>query len=851
MNQDEDKSVNIWYQVEGRDSALIRGFTGEYVTELQEEIAGKSKLANPPDTLQLFVKRQESDEEISLSKLEKDSGRKPLGFNELVSKYDIWRDNPIIVRQPGQEVPLKKIRANREIEETLTKIINSVNHQLHTLKTEEVEEFQKGRLGHFYKKPLPSGMSSNELYLPMLGQVLPNMQPTGGKRTFSEIIQSDVHKTGNHCTVAMVARSGSGKTATVAQLAKKHFVIYVVCEAKSGVAIDFHDQNYRNLAQEIDNMCSSLPAPVLIDGDILKYRDAILSYDYQLKIFATKRVQLEFLARQLFLVLLFRKYPQITPETFFREQVVNGYNTIFELVNELKSYDSETIVIMLKHVEKHLQTFLTGRGLVIALDEAHVAETGCLHEKLISPRAIIANDDLLDRNGMIYQDLRRGFLTPLTATLSDMPAALVVLGTKFSLVEVNHVYSAIGKPINQFEKITSFPTCDESHVEELLSQIIDISDCEIQPEKKRRLSGRFRFTTNVVAQICKGTCSGTTKQEIIDDAINKVIEKAEDDIRISVRKMLRSNNAFLIKNLLSRMIIAYKLKGGKIAFTQLEAIDFVNLGVCALREDSNNYHWIIEEPLVIEVLEVELRASGFDLEFFTYLDQLNTMITNLGINSAAKGEAFELLVYRSLQRFNGKVLADLPFVKDIKDLPEWCKTMTLNVRKFGTAKELGYGDDNTSGDVKFFEKTPGEELLIPNNLTRPDGALLLEGKEYGLSLAIKLYSQPVDRGKHELNTGSSDLRNCFMTTEIKVNSSIKRQRRRFTKTAFHKLKGILRIHLELPVVSGGTPQSCVNNQDILVYIDSTNMDTFFDESIKEYSQDMNILKKILKHIWRQ
>jgi hypothetical protein len=225
------------------------------------------------------------------------------------------------------------------------------------------------------------------------------------------------------------------------------------------------------------------------------------------------------------------------------------------------------------------------------------------------------------------------------------------------------------------------------------------------------------------------------------------------------------------------------------------------------------------------------------------------MLTNLGTNSAAKGEAFELLVYRSLQRFNGKVLADLPFVKDIKDLPEWCKTTTLNMRKFGTAKELGYDDDSTWGDVEFFEKTPGGELLIPNNLTRPDGALLLEGKEHGLSLAIKLYSQPVDGNKHESNEGSSNLRNCFMTTENKINSQLKAQRRRFTKTAFHKLKGILRIHLEFPRVSGGTPQSCVDGQDILVYIDGANMDTFFDESIEQDSQNMDILKKMLKHIW--
>jgi len=85
------------------------------------------------------------------------------------------------------------------------------------------------------------------------------------------------------------------------------------------------------------------------------------------------------------------------------------------------------------------------------------------------------------------------------------------------------------------------------------------------------------------------------------------------------------------------MVIAYKLKGGKIAFTQQDEFDFVNSGVCALREDSDGYHWVVEEPLVIEVLEEELRASEFDPEVLAYLDQFNTILTNLGTNSVAKG----------------------------------------------------------------------------------------------------------------------------------------------------------------------------------------------------------------------
>jgi len=99
---DIDEGVHIWYQVEGRNQTLIKGFNGQYIDELLEEIKEKSQLDDPPDKLQPFVKQQDSGEEISLRKLEDElSQNETLNFSELVSKYNIWRKNPVIVRLPG------------------------------------------------------------------------------------------------------------------------------------------------------------------------------------------------------------------------------------------------------------------------------------------------------------------------------------------------------------------------------------------------------------------------------------------------------------------------------------------------------------------------------------------------------------------------------------------------------------------------------------------------------------------------------------------------------------------------------------------------------------------------------
>src|SRR4051794_3801085 len=97
-------------------------------------------------------------------------------------------------------------------------------------------------------------------------------------------------------------------------------------------------------------------------------------------------------------------------------------------------YDGITIRAMLKHVENIVADRIGNRGLVIALDEAHVAAEYILANKLIAPSAVNkGEEELLDDNLQLKRGIRRGFLTPLCAALSSMRATLVILGTSLSL----------------------------------------------------------------------------------------------------------------------------------------------------------------------------------------------------------------------------------------------------------------------------------------------------------------------------------------------------------------------------------------------------------------------------------
>ncbi|KAI8596065.1 hypothetical protein EDD21DRAFT_420035 [Dissophora ornata] len=200
------------------------------------------------------------------------------------------------------------------VEEELALIIEDANrhHSWHTVDTMDVETAQQEKLGPFYKKPLPYGASADSMNLAMLGAVLDREPTSEDNKALRQIVDSDIKKTTGRSVVAMVGRSGSGKTATVIDLARKHFVVYCVCSSpRSTGQPEFQDRNFSTLAKDVEQMCQALPIP-----SSLKQR---LDNDSRLKRLAGDRVELDFLARLLFLQLLFNGNAELTPEQFFRE----------------------------------------------------------------------------------------------------------------------------------------------------------------------------------------------------------------------------------------------------------------------------------------------------------------------------------------------------------------------------------------------------------------------------------------------------------------------------------------------------------------------------------------------------
>jgi hypothetical protein len=139
----------------------------------------------------------------------------------------------------------------------LAGVLESINghHITHIVDPKAVEASQRERLGPFYKRPLPYYKTATDTSLVMLGLELDKQARTSDGETLRSIVEDDVGTVGGHRVVAMVAPSGSGKTATDIDLATKHFVVYCVC-CSPGITVspDFKDPNFITLAKDVERI---------------------------------------------------------------------------------------------------------------------------------------------------------------------------------------------------------------------------------------------------------------------------------------------------------------------------------------------------------------------------------------------------------------------------------------------------------------------------------------------------------------------------------------------------------------------------------------------------------------------
>ncbi|KAG0071534.1 hypothetical protein BGZ90_012222 [Linnemannia elongata] len=860
-----DKFLSLFCLVEGQSTSnafSVKPTLTDTVGDLKDLIKAKKTIdfidvdANNLTLWRVFIPVVPNKERKAISVAEVPWKEE---LDDMDDLSDVFKETP----PPKKTVHLKSV-PKEYIGQELAVIIQGAQHHpiTSTLNPLEAEASQIEMLGRFFKRTLPCGETARDIKLVMLGLELDRQaKESDGMTTLRSIVEKDIGKLSRN-VVTMVAPSGSGKTATVVDLATKHFVVYCVCcSTQAIVSPKFEDPNFAQLAHDVEEIYATVARTQGV-------AQGALDVESEARLLVGLRVQLEFLARFLFLQLLLDRNPDLEPQQFFREQTaVAGASTIHELVKALRKYDSLAIQYMLDDVQTKLHDQLEPRrrGLVIALDEAQVAENLILAGKFISQTGLAAYWNpssspsvLFDAKHEIHRHYRRGFLKPLSATLSRMQATLVILGTALLLQDPDQAYPAVGKETN-FTRITGFLQLDESDVSKMISDLVDMSECEIPRATLRKLSGRARFSLGIINYLLAAGSTQENKQDILMIAVDQWIKEVKLGLRGGVRVIFANDHTGEASRLLCRMVLANHRQEHKVALG-LEAVTKGGGGggggaeVLTAKASALGVCTGTGKGAVVISVEEELQYSNKDPAFIEYMDQLTRLIENLGATSATKGEALEMLVRRSLQRFNSVPVVDLPFLKGLH-LPAWCARFRIQVDEINTVSGFGYKGSGVTADLAFLTDCPPSKMLVAQSSTHSEGVWFFPEKEYIGSLAIKFYSNCVSQDKHKEKETSSDVRACFLQAGDDTNPILAATRHAYVNTGTpSNVKGNLRIHLEFPRVQGVQSVTHVRKdlktgiEDVMVYINCQNMDSFFDESIEAHKDDMSNLKKLIKYV---
>ncbi|CAI2176663.1 15448_t:CDS:1 [Funneliformis geosporum] len=148
------------------------------------------------------------------------------------------------------------------------------------------------------------------------------------------------------------------------------------------------------------------------------------------------------------------------------------------------------------------------------------------------------------------------------------------------------------------------------------------------------------------------------------------------------------------------------------------------------------------------------------------------------------------------------------------------------------------------------------KMLIEHSSTRQDGTWFFSNNQYAGSIGIKLYSDFLKESTHIENETFTNFQSSFLKKDGTLNPSLQKIRKNFEPSCIPSdLKNILRIHLEFPGVKGFKPETSVKRdlkypgvEDVIVYIDCSNMDEFFYENIHENQKVVHILKNIIRYM---
>ena len=515
----------------------------------------------------------------------------------------------------------------------------------------------------------------------------------------------------------------------------------------------------------------------------------------------------------------------------------------------------------------------------IAFDEAQILCKTCCN--LLSNSFVTRNLDLTTKSSheSIHQ---RHLYYALTKYFIDLQINTLFAGTSFLLNQCTEFISNIGK--GSFDIITiisDFGLCTEPM--KVLKQTIKIDDIDISADLQQKIEkrrGNWRFTFSIINEIINAylnnaNTNNKSKLQVFTDAINDSEKRLQNTLNSRnpelkyITDIFKDKTQLLLAIAKSVLFVEYSnLKEINLIFKANEldiCCDLFHISNVEPSMNSNEYtaNFFLYEPIIKEAL-------GFNYKTFSeYLQKECINITPVFyFDGSSQGKLFELICLYQLCHFNGILVSDLPFVKNIPNLPQWAQKTTLLAKLFGQGWEYFnffnfdqldkssnnsncYPDQNgnfysgmlaTEYDAKFISQSKDFVgcVLKPQNLTRPDGFLPMitnDNEEiHPLLLGIKCYSSQLSNDIINDNTNTTDPDLLFTQSNNKNPKQTEKARRILYPTKEKKplFQGSLRVHILLSPNEINNKSYVNNNGDILVYITKNNLNEFFDFKTQKY-----------------
>ncbi|RGB23484.1 hypothetical protein C1646_806432 [Rhizophagus diaphanus] len=179
--------------------------------------------------------------------------------------------------------------------------------------------------------------------------------------------------------------------------------------------------------------------------------------------FITNKIKQEINAWIFYLILLKKKFPDISSCDYLLAQINGGQEIISSIKDKLSHYRSKDLESIIKSALSYLKDKLIyQKSLVFAIDEANVA-----------------SKKLFDGYFRNHSEKLCGLLTPIVEILNLFKILIVVAGTSFSLKQGSEIQSDIGKD-NISEFLIDFKTTESKDVEAYVNRYLNLSEWNIK-----------------------------------------------------------------------------------------------------------------------------------------------------------------------------------------------------------------------------------------------------------------------------------------------------------------------------------------------------------------------------------